>query len=219
MYAVRSSVRKPPHSLLASRPVHMEIEMAAKEPMSRDSPHDARFEMLRIARFVMVRSLIGAAIPVLVCLPEFLLRWHAAHSGAVGEATEYGEPAFYMLVFGVLMGVAGALYGILLFPFVRHRRWPLLRLILLMLAGTLFGAWVNVVYRFFDSKQPEMIAWIYGAFAGGVSGLACELAIRWFESLFRPPVDGRLRFSLRDLLIVTTFVAAVLGLIVYTVSK
>ncbi len=72
---------------------------------------------------VAVLLVIAAAVQISICLPEFLRRWHLAQSGALGEGADWGEPAFYMVVSGVLMGLPGALIGLSLFPFLRHWRW------------------------------------------------------------------------------------------------
>lgn len=47
-------------------------------------------------------------------VPTFLDRWSWAASGGRGERASWGEPLFYLLIFGVPVALAGAAAGVLI---------------------------------------------------------------------------------------------------------
>lgn len=67
-------------------------------------------------------AVAGFLIPAWPLVPELLDRWFWAASGGRGERSAWGEPLFYLLIFGVPAALVGAAAGALIGRGVRATR-------------------------------------------------------------------------------------------------
>ena len=72
-----------------------------------------------IANGVRVGFVLGALISCIDMFPEFAKRLSWAYAGGGGESASWGEPLFYMLIFGLSAGMIGALTGVVLIVIMR----------------------------------------------------------------------------------------------------
>lgn len=62
--------------------------------------------------FVVVGFFVGAVISSIGIWPEFFARLRWALSGGGGESSDWGEPLFYMAIYGIPTGLIGAAIGL-----------------------------------------------------------------------------------------------------------
>jgi hypothetical protein len=87
-----------------------------------------------------------------------------------------------------------------------------LRLAVLMIIGAGIGSLPSISHNYVERVEKQFS----GAIVGALCGLAVELVVRQLVPI--PQNIPPLRFSLRTLLIATTLVAVMLGLIVWSVQ-
>ncbi len=66
--------------------------------------------------------LIGLGIGGYSVFPDLMMRLRWSWSGGGGETADWGEPLFYLVIFGFPVGLVGAVVGVLLAGWLGKKR-------------------------------------------------------------------------------------------------